>query len=261
MKIYIHSKNKPLFRHGNPATEEYAWFSPNYKVALSYGQFKTIKKERPNLVNNKQINAYFARRGNRNIRNNINRHTKRNFSKNLKLVNLRNKNTMNYLLNQLRPNLKSRLKANNYITYKGNTVTRKSNFNKDVIIANLITHLKKNYGFNINGFYNKGNKLNEEIVVFNSKMPRRLNARRVRMNVIKKAGPNSFNTWKQSKLQQLPLPPPAPVPKNEPKRNIYFYKPKQNNPKKLKVEKRKNPLLSFGNSNNENNNYKKIRIL
>ena len=272
MKIYIHSKNKPLFRHGNPITEEYAWFSPNYKVALSYGQFKTIKRELPGLVNNRQINAYLARRGNRNIRNNINRHTKRSFPKKLKLVNLRNKNTMNYLLNQLRPNLKTRLLSNNYIRYRGNVVSRKSNFNKNTIIANLITGLKKNYSFNINGFYNKGNRLNEEVVIFNSTMPRPLNPRRVG-RVIKRGGPNSFNVWKQrrnnerrrldprsaynvfsSMRPQAPPQPPQLQPQPQPKRPVVVRPTSERPVVKPKESRKRNPLLSFGNNTNNNNN-------
>lgn len=267
MKIYIHSKNKPLYRHGNPSTYEYIWVSPNKNTALRYGQQKHLISHGLSQLKNNQINRYFSTHRNivEKIKQNINSHTKI-YPRNLKLVNLRNKNTMNYLLNQLKPSLKTRLMSNNYIRYTGNTVHRKSNFTKDVILANLITSLKKNYRFNINGFYNKGNRINEEIVIFNSNMPRRLNARRVNTRVVKDGGPIPFNVWKQrrnnkkrqsntrsaynvfSSMRQQPqiVQQPRSLPQPVKKR------PRQNN---MNQQKRQRPtiksqLLSFTNENN-----------
>lgn len=242
MKTVKIAAGTKLFRHGKPSTEEYVWFTPTYNIALKYGQLKTFKLG----MKNSEI-----------IKNIITK----SYPRNLTLLNISNKNTMKYLLNQLKPGIN--LLQNNYILYNGNKVNRKTNYNKDVIIANLIKGLKNK--LNVNGFYNRGGKrLNTEIVVFDSNMPRRLGARRVR-NVVKK-NPNSFNEWKMKRSS-----PPPPQSVSENRNSLGRLKPPPLPPPAASATKRKTSprvvkrkpssqplkrkrLLAFSNENNKNEN-------
>lgn len=196
VKFYRYNAFKSLYRHGAPKTERYIWYSPKHSVAVLYGKKKYLRT--PNLTNNQVNNFFRSKRGSNvlsRIENNIRSRTKTP-QRNLKLLNLRNRQTMMYLLNQLKPNLKSAL-LNKYVKYNGNTASRPSNFNKNTILGDLITTLRNDSKLGqFNGFYNKSKNLHEEVVLFNNTTPRRLtNVRKFKTNIIKNGGANSFTNW------------------------------------------------------------------
>lgn len=149
--MHTHNRNKPLYRHGKSSTTGYIWLTPNKRVAELYGEHKKGNKR------------------------NIYTYT---FPRNLKLLNLRNASSMNFLLSHLQAPYRKQVMNVININRKTGKVTRTSNFNKNLIIANATKELGNKFGFN--GFYNKGNRIEEEILLLNKTIPRKLTSHRPR---------------------------------------------------------------------------------
>jgi len=132
-----------LYRTGVPRTSRYVWFTNNRRVAELY------KKRNSPRVNREIFNFQVP-------------------TNTLKFINIRNPEIVQYIINQAKnPNS---IKRGIYVTNPGRVV-RNSKYNTNKQIANLVKNLKNRFGYNYNGFYNRGNKdLETEVLIFNNKI-------------------------------------------------------------------------------------------
>lgn len=137
--IQKYKRGDVLYRTGIPRTSRYVWFTNNKHVAELY-------KER----NKKPIFEFVVP------------------TNNMKFINIRNPEFVKYIINQSKnPN---NIKKGIYVNNSGRVI-RNSKYDTNKKIANLIKNLKNKFGYNYNGFYNKGNnKLETEVLIFNNKV-------------------------------------------------------------------------------------------
>ena len=176
--IQPYKRGNMLYRTGVPRTSRYVWFTNNRRVAELY------KKRNSPRVNREIFNFQVP-------------------TNTLKFINIRNPEIVQYIINQAKnPNS---IKRGIYVNNTGRVV-RNSKYNTNKQIANLVKNLKNKFGYNYNGFYNRGNnKLETEVLIFNNKIRNMNRNNKLKRSVSLKNQPThpmhnravSFSRWRQ----------------------------------------------------------------